>query len=194
MTNAYLSQEQWAEKLRLIASHLQHPTSLCLIGSAIGIFAQQPRVSTGLDIWEQNSTFFYTDLRQAVEKAGLLFNPKDEMEPDKPYIQIVQPAIVQIGKFTDTTPLLREPGLIVCRPPIENIIASKLVRASPKDIEDIIYLKTRFAITKQQIENILKTFPPGIAKQTAEENLIYLDIESPPAPSQESDPQPEMEP
>jgi hypothetical protein len=194
MGNTYPTQEQWAEKLRLIASHLQYPASLCLIGSAIGMFSQQSRVSINLNIWKQHSSFLYTDLKQAVEKAGLLFNPKDEMEPDTPCIQIVQPGIVQLGKFMDTTVLLQETGLIVCRPPIENIIASKLVRASPKDIEDIIYLKNRFGITKQQVETILNTFPPGTLQHNAKENLVYLDIDLPPSPSMESDPQPEMRP
>ena len=41
---------QWTEKLHLIARHLQHPASLCLIGSAAGMFAQQDRKSVYLDL------------------------------------------------------------------------------------------------------------------------------------------------
>lgn len=171
-----LSPEEWAEKLKLISRHLEHPASICIIGSAVGMFAQQDRISIDLDIWNKGSSFFYSDLKQAVEKAGLLFDPKAEMAPDQPYVQIVQPGVVQIGPYEETETVLRETGLTVIRPPIENIIASKLVRASAKDLEDIAYLRHHFGITKDQVEAVIAKFPAGVTREQAMENTVYLDI------------------
>ncbi|OAM91643.1 nucleotidyl transferase AbiEii/AbiGii toxin family protein [Termitidicoccus mucosus] len=171
-----LNADQWAEKLEKISLYLEHPASLCIIGSAVGMFAQQIRTSIDLDIWNNGSSFFYSDLKQAVEKAGLLFNPKEEMEPGRPYIQIVQPDIVQIGPYDETITVLRETGLTIIRPPIENIIASKLTRASPRDLEDIMYLKNHFGISNEQIKAVINKFPPGITKEQTLENIVYLDV------------------
>lgn len=171
-----LGPEEWAEKLRLIAKHLEHPASLCLIGSAPGMFAQQSRISIDLDVWQKGSNFFYSDLKQAVEKSGLLFNPKDEMEPDQPYIQIVEQGVVQVGPYKETETLMKETGLTVVRPPIENIIASKLVRASPKDLEDIAYLRQRFGVSNDQVKSVVEKFPFGVVREQALENLVFLEV------------------
>jgi hypothetical protein len=174
-----LNADEWAEKLRDIAGHLKHPASLCLIGAAPGMFSAQPRSSMDLDVWDEGSTFFHSDLKQAVEKAGLLFDPKSELAPEIPYIQIVQPGIVHLGDYKETQTLLREPGMTVVCPPIENIIASKLLRAGPKDIEDIIYLRRRFSVSRERVEKIIETFPAGVIRETARENIVYLEIAPP---------------
>ena len=178
-----LSPEQWAEKLRIISQHLEHPASLCIIGSAVGMFSHQARISMDIDVWNKASTFFYSDLKQAVEKAGLLFDPKDELEPDQPYIQIVQPGIVEVGSFRSTETILRETGLTVVRPPIENIIASKLVRAAKKDLEDIAYLRHYFGVSSEEVRAVIAEFPSGSIRDRATENAIYLDV-LPQPPSQ----------
>lgn len=171
-----LGPKEWAEKLALIGKHLEHPASLCIIGSAVGMFAYQARMSIDVDVWAKGSNFFYSDLKQATEKAGLLFDPRDEMEPNQPYIQIVQPGIVQIGPYEETEVVLRETGLTVIRPPIENIIASKLVRASAKDIEDIAYLRHHFGVTTEQVLAVIDKFPKGRTRDRATENAVYLEV------------------
>jgi hypothetical protein len=178
-----LSPEQWAEKLRIISQHLEHPASLCIIGSAVGMFSHQARISMDIDVWNKGSKFFYSDLKQAVEKSGLLFDPKDELEPNQPYIQIVQPGIVEIGSFRSTEIILRETGLTVVRPPIENVIASKLVRASKKDLEDIAYLRHHFGVPSEKVRAVIASFPSGSIRDRAAENAVYLDV-LPQPPSQ----------
>jgi hypothetical protein len=56
------------------------------------------------------------------------------LDPDVPYIQLVEAGIVEVGDFSKTNRLMEEGQLVVVRPPIENISASKLLRASPKDL------------------------------------------------------------
>jgi hypothetical protein len=169
-----LSASQWKDKLAEIASFLQRPTSLCLIGSAAGMFGGQPnRMSIDLDTLQRASKFGYADLKQACERAGLLFNPQEEMEPDVPYIQLVEEGIVQVGKFSDTTPMFTEGQLVIVRPPMENVIASKLLRASPKDLEDIAFLLARYHVTPKAVAAVIEHFPYP-HKETAQENLVYL--------------------
>ena len=170
-----LSGEQWKEILVKIAQHLTRPASLCLIDSGPGIFAGQPnRLSIDLDGLSRASKFEYQDLKQACEKAGVLFNPKGEMEPDTPYLQIVEEGIVQVGRFKKKTKVFESGELTLTRPPVENIIASKLVRAAPKDIGDIAFLLGNHHVEKSAIVEVIKSFP-GSKQERAEENLIYID-------------------
>lgn len=170
-----LSAEQWREKLSLLASHLQRPTSLCIIGSGPGIIGGQPnRVSIDLDTLQRASHFAYSDMKQACEKSGLLFNPQDEIDPNQPYIQIIEEGKVQVGRFTEVTDVMREGGLVVIRPPMENIVASKLLRASDKDFADVAYLVETYGVTRQGVEKVLKHFPADKREQAAE-NLVFLD-------------------
>jgi hypothetical protein len=177
-----LSAAQWVEKLSLISKYLERPTSLCIIGSIPAMFAGQPsRMTIDLDTWEAASDFAYADLQQACEKADLLFNPKDELEPDKPYIQIVEKGRVEIGNFNATTELMKEGSLVVVRPPFENIVAAKLTRMLPQDLTDIRYLLTEQNIDRARVEKIVRNFP-GQHKVAGTDNLVYLDVLAPSKP------------
>ena len=177
---AGLTGDQWREKLVAIASHLKQPVSLCLMGSGPSMMGGQiNRASIDLDSWQEASKFGYTDLKQACEKAGLAFNPKDEIEPDVPYIQIVEKGVAQLGKFSETTEILLEGQLVVTRPPFANIVASKLVRSDPKDIEDMAYIVSHYGVTKDEVVKVLKSFP-ATQREVATENLVYFDVIAPP--------------
>lgn len=175
---------QWLEKLVLIAASLKEqgtPTRLTLIGGATGMISGQPgRTSIDLDVWKPTSNYQYSALKTAVESAGLLFNPKMALEPETPYIQIVEPGLTQLGKFEATEPLEQFGALTVDRPPIANIIAAKMVRAEPKDLSDIAYLLATFRPDKAAIETAIKTMPRE-AREKATENLVYLSVLDAPA-------------
>ena len=170
--------ERWMRSLECLAMALGKdgpPVQLCLIGSAVCLLGNMPeRTSRDLDIWKPASTYDTLELKAAAEHAGMLFNPKEYLEPEDPYLQIVEPGIVQTGKFT---PVLmdRMGRLELYRPPIENIIASKLTRAADKDIQDILYLIKTYQPDIREIKTIVQSFPHA-AKAQATENLIYLDV------------------
>ena len=69
--------------------------------------------------------------------------------------------------------MLEEGQLVVVRPPIENIIASKMLRVSAKDLTDIAYLMDHYDVPKQKVANVIRSFPPG-KRAEAEENMVYL--------------------
>ena len=170
--------ERWMRALECLAQALGNdgpPVQLCLIGSAVCIFAgMELRVSEDLDIWQPSSDFDLAELKSAAETAGLSFNPTGILEPDQPYLQIVEPGIVQTGKFASVH-MFRIGRLIVSRPPIENIIASKLTRADAKDIEDIQFLHKHYQSDIPTVKKIISSFPKP-KRETAKENLVYLEI------------------
>jgi len=176
-TPAY-DRERWMCALESMARALGQdgpPVQLCLIGSAVCLLENMPeRTSRDLDIWKPASSYDTVELKMAAEHAGILFNPKEHLEPEEPYLQIVEPGIVQTGKFAPV--LMERMGrLELYRPPIENIIASKLTRAADKDIQDILYLLKTYQPDIPEIKSIVQSFP-RTAKAQAMENLIYLEV------------------
>ncbi|MGD0262925.1 MAG: hypothetical protein ABSD29_24435 [Verrucomicrobiota bacterium] len=172
-----LGRDEWLEKLTLVDQSLQRQGAtarLTLVGSAAGIFAGQPgRTSIDLDVWKPKSRYQFQALKKAVEEAGLLFDPKSTLEPDTPYIQLVEPGIAETGKFENTETLEQFGALHLERPPIANLIAAKLVRAEPRDLEDIAFLMSRYRPVRQDIEQAVNTMPRQ-AREKATENLVYL--------------------
>lgn len=170
--------DRWLRALEEIAIALGKegdPVEICLIGSAACLFGgMDGRTSIDLDVWMPNSHFDELELKQVVLSAGLLFDPKTTEEPDKTYLQLVEPGIVQLGTFESV--LVKRMGrLLITRPPYENIIASKLTRANFKDIQDIHFLMQTYRPSRDTIEKIIKSLPSS-DRDVATENLIYLDI------------------
>lgn len=135
------------------------------------------RTSMDLDVLAKASTFDRSALKDSVEKAGLLFDPKGEIPPETPYVQIVTEGIVQVGSFQleDTIALQTESNLDVISAPPANLIAAKLLRGDPRDIEDIFFLMAQFRPDREDIEGIIETFPAQ-QRERAQENTVYLDL------------------
>ena len=151
------------------------PVRLCLIGSAACLFGgMEGRTSADLDIWKPASDYDRMELKGAAEKAGLLFDPKQTLDPDRPYLQLVEPGLTQLGEFEPVF-IERMGRLQLYRPPVENLIAAKLIRAEPKDLGDIRFLVSRHRPDLEQIRKIVAAFNPQ-ARERAVENLVYLDV------------------
>ena len=151
------------------------PVRLCLIGSAACLLGgMEGRTSADLDIWKPASDYDRLELKAAAEKAGLLFDPKQTLDPDRPYLQFIEPGLTQLGAFEPV--LIERLGrLHLYRPPIENLIASKLIRAEPKDLGDIRFLTSRHRPDVERVRRIVAEFNPP-ARERAAENLVYLDV------------------
>jgi hypothetical protein len=151
------------------------PLRLCLIGSAACLFGgMDGRTSADLDIWKPASDYDRLELQAAAEKAGLLFDPKQALEPDRPYLQLVEPGLTQLGEFEPV--LIERIGrLHLYRPPVENLIAAKLIRAEPKDLADIQFLVSRHRPELHQVREIVSRFKLP-ARERAMEHLVYLEV------------------
>ena len=173
-----LNGEEWMAVLERLAAALPpdgQPLRLCLIGSAACLFGgMEGRTSGDLDIWKPASDYDRLELKTATEQAGLLFDPKTTLEPETPYLQLVEPGLTQLGPFEPV--LVERLGrLHIYRPPAENLVAAKLIRAEPKDLGDIRFLISRHRPDLDRIRQIVAGFEPH-ARQRASENLVYLEV------------------
>ncbi len=177
-SNLQLDGEAWSAVLADLSRALGKegaPLRLCLIGSAACLFGgMDGRTSADLDIWKPASDYDLAELKPAAEKAGLLFDPKQSLEPNRPYLQLVEPGLTQMGAFEPV--LIERIGrLQLYRPPVENLIAAKLLRAEPKDLGDIRFLMSRHRPDVARIRKIIAEFN-GPARERAAENLVFLDV------------------
>jgi hypothetical protein len=173
-----LDRDQWLLAIEKIATALEpsgKPIRLCLIGSVACVFGgMAARTSRDLDVWKPASDYDLIELKRAVEAAGLAFDPKSTLEPNKPYLQLVEPGPTQVGHFQ---PVLVERfgRLEIYRPPIEHLIASKLARGDARDVEDVLFLTGKHRPDPAAVRAVVETFAnPG--KRQALENLVYLKI------------------
>lgn len=165
------------DALMRVGRHLKKPTRLVLIGSSVGMWYGQPgRMTEDVDIWAPKTKVDLADIAQACEKAGVHFDPKDYDVPrDGLYLQMVTPGIVRVGKWKTEESMFISGNLEVVHPPAENIIASKLVRAEPFDLDDIVFLMGRLDISLDQVRGAVATLP-GSARERAEENVVFLEL------------------
>ena len=173
-----LDGKDWMEVLERLSDALGTqgpPVRLCLIGSAACLFGgMEGRTSADLDVWRPASDYDRRELQTAAEAAGLLFDPRTVLEPDRPYLQLVEPGLAQTGSFE---PVLidRIGRLHLLRPPAENLVAAKLIRAEPKDLGDIRFLLSRHRPDLERVRRLVAGFAsPG--RERAMENLVYLDV------------------
>ena len=165
--------------LMRVGEYLKKPTRLVLIGSSVSMwYGQAGRMTEDVDIWSPKSQVDFADINQACEKAGIHFDPRGYDVPrDGLYLQMVTPGVVNIGKWKSEESMFRSGNLEVVHPPAENIIASKLVRAEPFDIEDIVFLMSRLDVSMERVQGAVNTLS-GTAREFAQENMVYLEIRS----------------
>ena len=179
--NLSLNRDAWLAALERIAEALPTagaPVKLCLVGSAACLLEAMPgRASRDLDVWQPESDFDLLELKRAVEAAGLAFDPREALLPDRPYVQIITPGPAQTGRFE---PVLwaRMGRLQIYLPPWPNLIASKLARGDERDVEDVLFLAGKHSITAEAVGDCAAALPEP-ARQQVLENLVYLRILKP---------------
>ena len=130
-----------------------------------------------VDVWKPASDYDRMELKLAAEQAGLLFDPKTTLDPQTPYLQLVEPGLTQLGEFVPVF-VERLGRLHIYRPPVENLVAAKLIRAEPKDLGDITFLTSRHRPDLQRIRQIIEGFAQP-AREKAADHLIYLEVLKP---------------
>lgn len=172
-----LDRRQWTEKLAALGEQLRllgAPATLEIIGAWPVIEAGlEGRTSLDLDVWMPGSDADRTALAAACLAAGLDFDPTEET--DRPYLQLVQAGIVSIPDH-QPVPAGRWGALTIVTPPPAALAAMKLIRAEPKDLADVLFLCSRHGLTRDEVAACARRIPDLHARQTAEENLVYLDV------------------
>lgn len=165
------------DKLDDLGACLEKPVSLVVIGSAVCMSLGQPsRMTMDVDVWKRSSKYDQGVLKRACEKAGILFNPiEEDLDPDQVYLQLIEPGIVFLGQFDTTEPMFQSGNLSLSRPPLENIIASKMVRCDQRDLDDIVFLMAKCGVTTEQVRSAAETISDPMARDNALENMTYLE-------------------
>lgn len=162
--------------LERIGANLKKPTRLVLIGSTVGMWYGQPgRFTEDVDVWSPRSQVDMADIRQACEKAGLVFNPTEYDKPEGMYLQMVTPGVVHVGKYKDDTSMFVTGNLTVVHPPVQHIVASKMVRGSASDIEDVMFLMARMDLSMEDVRQAIETLPPAL-RDIASENMVLVEV------------------
>jgi hypothetical protein len=172
-----IDRERLARIFDELGQKLTIPTTICVIGSSPGIISGQPdRQSRDIDVWRQRSVYDEADLRRACQQVGLLFDPKDQLEPDAVYIQIIQPGPVKLP-LDFTAEVLGQYGILtVIMPQPALLSAAKLVRGDPRDIEDIAWWTKERALDLNEIRASVNSLPDASHRKAASENIVLVEL------------------
>jgi hypothetical protein len=172
-----LDRSQLIRIFEALGSALEEPTTLCLIGSTPSIASGQPeRQTADIDVWRPKSDYDAADLGRASAVAGVLFDPKDELDPNAVYIQIVRPGIVALPVEFEVEPIDRYGRLTIGMAPPAILVAAKLVRASETDLADAVWWMRERNLTLADIRQAVEAIPDTRLREAGQENLVLLQL------------------
>lgn len=173
--------EVGAQQLRTVLTKLgaalQLPTMLCVIGSTRGILeGQDDRVTIDLDTLRSRSHFDRADLVHACNEVGIGLQNMAE-DPDAFFIQIISSRNdrVAVPAFKEADHLGTWGNLRLESAPVSALVASKLCRCSPEDLQDIQFYVSKGDVDPAKVRESVETLPPAF-RELARENLVYLDV------------------
>lgn len=171
------------ELLIRLGEVMDKPAQLCIIGSTVCMsFGQNNRMTMDVDVWRKNSSFDLGSLKKACEKIGIDFDPRGYDEPAGVYIQLIDPGVVQLGTFDESLSIFKTGNLEIKCPPIENLIASKMVRGEDRDYNDCMFLIKKFNVSFDALEKVARTIPDIEQCKSSLENIgllrCYVQFES----------------
>ncbi len=178
-----INRAQLVHTLEKMDSNADSAQTICVIGAAaILLLGHNARQTVDIDVWRAASTFIDPELKAITIAAGIGFDPRND-RPSGAYLQIIDPGIVNLPAMQgDVWPgghqsrvLWQGQHLKVVCPPPAILAASKLIRASDVDLEDVIYLMAQQRLSRQQIADAAQSFE-GMDRQTITENLTILDV------------------
>ena len=138
---------------------------------------QDDRQTPDIDIWYPMSDFDPGDMRQAVEAAGLRYDPRGEIGAEDIYLQILRPGITMYPPAFQTLHLATYGNLSVAMPLPALIVATKLARATESDLEDVAWWIGHTDIPREDIEKAIGLIPQRRNREEATANLVFLDID-----------------
>jgi hypothetical protein len=166
------------EIFEALGGALAKPTTICVIGSSPGIALGQPeRQTPDIDVWRQESSYDESAFQKACEQAGVLFDPRGEhLDPDVIYVQVIRKGIVNlppgfgvelVGEFGSLRVVMPDPSLLV---------AAKLARGTPRDVEDAAWWMRERALTADDIRRSIGALPDPVQRETASENVVLVEL------------------
>jgi hypothetical protein len=153
------------------------PTTLCLIGSSPGIVSGQPdRQSPDIDVWYQQSAYDETQFREACREVGVLFDPRDELDPNAIYFQIIRAGTVRLPPDFEPETLGQYGNLTIAMPPPALLSAAKLARGNKYDVGDVVWWVKERALSMDEIRAAIGTLPDQSHREVASENVVLVEL------------------
>lgn len=172
---ATLDAERLARIFAALGEALACPATLCLIGSAPGMLSGQPgRQTADIDVWHAASDYDAGDLAQACRDIGILYDPREELDSDAIYVQLVRPGIVRLPLDFELEVVGKFGRLTAAMPPPEILIAAKLVRGTDADIHDVLWWVRHRNLSVQAVTAAIRKLPDPRGSEAAAENLTFV--------------------
>jgi hypothetical protein len=163
--------------LSVIGERLRRPSVIVIVGSTASMLSgQDDRQTPDIDIWFPMSVFDATDMKQAVEAAGLRYDPRGEIGAQDLYLQILRPGITMYPIEFETVPLGVYGNLTVKMPPPALMVATKLARATETDLEDVAWWMKNAGVSRSDVEAAIQLIPQRVHREEATANLIFVDL------------------
>jgi hypothetical protein len=165
------------ELLDDLGRRLSGSATICVIGSTPAIVLGQPdRQSQDIDVWRPQSAYDDTDFRAACLAAGLVFDPRGEIDPSATYVQIIRPGIINLPEEFEIEVLGRYGALTVAMPRPALLVAAKLVRGDLRDIEDVAWWAGERSLNLDEVRAAVATLPNPLQRETAEANVVLVEL------------------
>lgn len=157
---------------------LEHPTELLIRGGAAALaHGLEHRVTIDIDVLP-DSRFVEMDLRQACEKAGLGYNPSDEDDAERNYLEVVPEETLLLPRHDPErgyNTVFRGIRLTVRTPPAADLVIGKLKRLESEDLADVAYLIRHFRLTEADLREAFGRLPARFAADpVVRDNLRYV--------------------
>lgn len=167
------------DRLDAAAGVVEEKVELILMGSGVVIHHGMPeRATIDLDFWRTTAEI-KEYLKNLSKKVGIDFDPEDYRHREDPYIQWVSPGFVHmpvVETWRNSLDLVWEGNAIVIkRPPVGVLLASKLGAGRDQDMDDIRYMIAAFPNWRSEIDQWIGDFSQE-QQEDIRENMIYAEI------------------
>ncbi len=174
-----MDKKQLINYLEAIDRHLKKETQLCVYGSAVFILLDEAgRTSLDIDVAAPYSKADMSDLRNAVEKSGLKFNPGADEPGD--HLEWIQAGRLCLPKPEASSQLVlwRGAKLTVITVSPAQLVASKLIRYDEIDQGDVLFLCRLMKIKLAEVKKAISQLPAPFRKDLLiQENLKNLEVD-----------------
>lgn len=156
---------------------LAKPTTICIIGSSPGIASGQPeRQTPDMDVWREQPNYDEAAFRKACDDAGVLFDPRGEVDPESVYVRIIRKGVVNLPRDFDVEVVGDFGNLRVVMPDPSLLVASKLVRGSARDVEDALWWMQERSLKSDDIRDAIGHLPDPMQREAANENIVLVGL------------------
>jgi hypothetical protein len=160
-----------------IDAALSSETVLYVYGSAVCILLDAPgRTSLDFDVAAPYSRADESELRRAVDAAGLLFNPETDEQGD--FMEWIGPLRLCLPAPREERSMVLWHGknLTITTGTVEDIVASRLVRFDSADQADIHFLHAQRGFALESVADAVRRLPaPFNADPVIRDNLGNLE-------------------